>query len=131
MPNATLDTKATKRIELQSCPGAFVELRTLSYGEWLHRSEISMELKFAGNKNNADIEGDVAMAQRKVTQYEFSKCIVDHNLENDSGGKLNFNEPRTLDMLHPMIGSEIGDLIGSMHDFASLGNLPVVSEVPS
>ena len=88
MPKAVVSIDDRIRKELKTCPGGYVVLKRLSYGQYLKRQEQAMQMRFAGNAQNAS--GDIEMAQRRVAQYEFQHCIVEHNLENESGQLLDF-----------------------------------------
>lgn len=109
MPQATV-TQETVHKELKSCPGGYVELKQLSFDQMLERRDkamrMSMEQAGRGRREqNAKI--DLETASKWTRQFEFSHCIVDHNLEDDKGQKLNFANPMTLSVLDPKIGAEI------------------------
>ena len=122
MPRATVSTD-TQRYDLKTLPEGFVELKRMSYGAWLHRQEMSMRLKIEAERNKA-VAGEMAMANKAVTQYEFQQCIVNHNLEDENGQELDFRSIQTLEKLDPRVGNEIGQLINDMHEFneEELGN---------
>jgi hypothetical protein len=130
MPQATMSTEP-ERFDLKSCPGGFVVLRRMSYGKYLARQEMALKLKVqAQQKKGSSFEGEMAMANKIVTVFEFKECVVDHNLTDASDAPLNFASEHTLEILDPRVGNEIGSLINNMHDFDS-GNSPVVSATPS
>lgn len=120
MPRAVIDD-TPERKELRSCPGGWVDLKRMPYGDWLHRTDISMQMQIAmeekklRNNSGGGASGTIAMQNAAVTTYEFSRCIVDHNLEDAAGNKLNFKNQATLQILAPRIGQEISDLINEMH----------------
>jgi hypothetical protein len=124
MPRATVNINDTQTFELRSLPEAFVTLRRLTYGEWLDRQTMSMSMEMSGdNRENATAR--MQIAQAAVSQYEFSKCIVDHNLEDDAGNKLDFRTKTamTISLLDPRVGQEIGTLIDKMNQIEEgLGN---------
>lgn len=118
MPNATVDTAETESKDLNTCPGGFVVLRRMSYGEKLHRQGLAMNMKIgAGSGKGKGFEGEMALANDKVTLYEFSVCIVDHNLEDKEGRKLNLTTIQDIKSLHPKIGDEINQLIEDMNNY--------------
>lgn len=132
MPRATVDTDQTEKIDLKSCVGGYVALRRLTYGEFLQRREMVGEMKVRGDRKTNDFEGALKMINRMVTEFEFSHCITDHNLEDESGTKLNFANPRALDKLDPRIGEEIGTHIDKMNQYQEeLGNSETGSGPPS
>ena len=117
MPRAVVNT-ITQHYDLKTLDEAYVELRRMPYGDWLHRSEIAFGMQMQGdskNKNNA--VANMNINQLVVAQFEFGRCIVDHNLEDENGNKLDFRNINTLQILDPRIGNEIGELIASLHEF--------------
>ena len=64
-------------------------------------------------------KGEMVMANQAVTQFEFTHCIVSHNLENDNGELLDFRSQQALQVLDPKIGQEISEYITEMHEFDS------------
>lgn len=119
MPVASINPDETTRLDLKTLPEGFVVLRRLSYGDWLTRQEMAITVEL-GNKGGG---GEVKMANRVVTEWEFKQCIVDHNLEMSAGVPMDFNQAGILKSLDPKVGTEIAAEIMSMHDFeASLPN---------
>lgn len=115
MPIASVSTDAT-RYDLKTLEGAFVALRRMPYGHWLKRQEMAMQMKFSASKGR-DTEGEIAMANKEVTVYEFQQCIVDHNLEVAEGENFTFNNATSLDRLDPKVGNEIATYISELHEF--------------
>lgn len=113
MPKATVSLEAI-RVDLKSCDGGFVMLKQLPYHEMLVRRDRAARysLDQAQKGNRLDIE----MVQAMAREYEFANCIVDHNLEDDLGNKLNFANPATLRVLDPRIGEEIEEAIDRLHN---------------
>jgi hypothetical protein len=132
MPRATISTEAERK-ELKSAPpDGYVELRRMPYGDWLKRQEMAMKMTVSGGgrgQGRQAMSGEVAMANMAVTQFEFQRCIVDHNLEDADGNKLDFNGNAALQQLDPKIGNEIGQYIMEMHEF-DLGNSSNGSDTP-
>lgn len=115
MPRATADIHDTKRFELTSCPGGFVELRRLNYGEYQQRNAMALKMRVLQQegKKNQSVEIDNAAAD--VAFFEFSKCIVDHNLTDENDAPLDFRQRFTMAILDTRVGNEIGEHIDSMH----------------
>lgn len=105
MPKATV-SQDTVRKELKSLPGGYVELRKLPFGLLLERRDNASKMSMSGGAGS-DNKVDIALMQRWSRQFEFANCITDHNLEDDNGTKLNFNNELSLHMLDPKIGQEI------------------------
>src|SRR5690606_13947405 len=57
------------------------------------------------------VKSELAMANVNVTLFEFSKSIVEHNLEDERGKLLNLASPVDLQKLDPRVGQEINQLI--------------------
>lgn len=117
MPRATVDIDDVEKFPLDTCEGGFVVLRRLPYGAWLKRQEMALQMKMTGMERGQEAVGELAMANRKVTEFEFRECIVEHNLEDANGTPLDFRLGRTLDALNPRIGNEIGSYIAKLHEF--------------
>jgi hypothetical protein len=115
MPRASVDMSATDRFELKSCPGGFVVLRRMSYGEKLQRQTMATEASLRGEGKNQQM--NLHMMNHRVTVFEFSHCITDHNLEDENGQKLNFSVEANVFVLDPRIGDEIANHIDDMNNF--------------
>lgn len=111
-------SKKTTRFDLESLPGGWVELREFNYGEALFRREIGINMSVEGGsrKSNEPTKTDIQTMQRLVTEYEFSVCIVDHNLENELGSKMDLGDPNYIRALPVAVGDEISDLIADLND---------------
>jgi hypothetical protein len=116
MPKATANVDSTERFDLKSCPGGFVVLKRMTYGQMLARREM-IKLAVSSTKGSKDFQGELAMASSKTTRFEFQHCILDHNLEDASGRNLNLASPVDFDSLDPRIGQEIEKLISDMNNF--------------
>lgn len=120
MPRATVNSEAT-RIELKSCPGGFVMLRQLPFGQMLSRRDRAT--RFLQEVDPKAKDGDISHIQIDILNeasrlYDFSHCIMDHNLEDDNGNKLDFSDrmiEMTLQVLEPRIGAEIEREIDSLN----------------
>ena len=115
MPNATVSFES-QRHELRTCPGAFVELKRMSYGQIVERRSM-LKLSVAQSKGSKDFKGEMAMANREITMFEFKVCIVDHNLTDVNDRQLNLGSAMDFSALDPRVGQEIEDLIGKMNNF--------------
>lgn len=112
MPKATVNID-TERFELKTCEGGFVELRTMTYGEFLRRRDMISKMSFKGQGKNT--EAVMEMVNEKLAHYEFKTCVVDHNLEDDGGTKLDFSKAYALQRLDPRIGEEISTYIDKLN----------------
>ncbi|SRR6266576_1556773 len=118
MPRATVSTEAI-RYDLRSLPGGFVSLKQLSFGEMLQRRDRALRYTQEMTQGNGNIgKMQIDILNEFSRQHDFPRCIVDHNLEDDQGNKLDFGErmiKMTLAVLDPRIGSEIESLIDKLN----------------
>lgn len=122
MPKAVVNINETVKKELKSLPEGYVVLRRLSYGQYLVRREMATKLSFSGG-GPKDTTGEINVANKLVTEYEFAHCIVEHNLENENEVLLDFKQPWAVHALDPRVGEEIGGYIDELNQFeAELGN---------
>jgi len=116
VPRAVVDLSETERHELKSAPpDGFVVLRRMSYGHKLQRQAMAVQMDMKGQGKTA--EASVRTETTKVAVFEFGHCIVDHNLEDVDGRKLDFTRAADVIKLHPQVGDEIDALIGDMNNF--------------
>lgn len=124
MPQATV-TQETVRRELQSCPGGYVELRTLSFHEMNMRQEMAARVyqeekvpKKGQKRERPDtVRGYFELMNVAVTEYEFRNCITNHNLEDENGNLIDFTRPMQAWRLDPKVGQEIGKYIDELNQF--------------
>jgi hypothetical protein len=120
MPKATINVGETHRYDLKTLPaeggdeGGFVELRVMSYGEFLRRRDLLSKLSFEGS-GSKEQKATMEQANEIVAQYEFQSCIVDHNLEDDNGKQLDFRNNKAFRSLDPRIGEEIASYIDELN----------------
>jgi hypothetical protein len=116
MPKATV-SQELRHHDLKTCEGGFVKLKQLSFDQMLERRDkamkMSMDQRFDERKPSNRVELESAMQWTRF--FEFSNCIVEHNLEDDSGAPLNFNNPMTLRILDPKVGQEIERYIEALN----------------
>ena len=117
MPVATVDTEP-QRFELQSAPpDGFVLLRRMSHGQMLHRQDIAMTMNMQADRRTSAANVDIKQSQTAVGMFELAVCVVDHNLTDPSGRKLNFTNRQDVEQLDGRVGAEINMLIQDMHDW--------------
>lgn len=117
MPKATVSQELHHH-DLKTLEGGFVKLKQLSFDQMLERRDkamrMTMESQTTGTRQpTSKIEMESAMQWTRF--FEFSNCIVEHNLEDDNGVPLNFNNPMTLRILDPKIGAEVERLIEELN----------------
>jgi hypothetical protein len=102
---------------LKSCPEGWVDLKRMTYGQFLERRDMASKMTMEASDNRRDRSAELVTMQRRVAAFEFRHCIVDHNLEDENGAALDFRQPIILDRLDPRVGQEIGEYINQMNQF--------------
>lgn len=118
MPKATATVEAIRK-DLVTCPpDGFVMLRQLTYGEYLKRRDMAQRMEAVQGEDGRSPTGmQVVVNSAAVAMYEFGNLIIDHNLEDENGKKLNFNDHQDVVKLDPRIASEIEKYITDMNEF--------------
>jgi hypothetical protein len=90
----------------------------MSYGEKMTRQAEAAKMKVLAQRGkNKSFEGEMNMMNEKVRIFEFTRCIVEHNLEDELGNKLDLGNPDHVRKLDGKIGEEIDKYIGEMNNF--------------
>lgn len=119
MPKAVVST-STEKFDLTTLPGGWVELRKMTYGEVLQRRDRVSTMTSGsggGRKNGKRQEAQINFHFSEIRQFEFSRAVMDHNLEDENGKKLDLASVKIIDTLDPKVGQEIEDLIDKMNNF--------------
>lgn len=115
MPIASVSSN-TESHELKSCPGGWIVVKRLSYGDKLKRmSLMRMSLQLGGDKKNTT--GEMALGNQQMTYLDFAKCIIEHNLEIAEGKLFDFGRQTDIDQLDPVVGEEISGILDSLNNF--------------
>jgi hypothetical protein len=147
MPKATVDPSA-ERFDLKTCPGGYVELRTLNFHEMEVRKDImgrvyrEARVDTPGKGRRKQAEDEVMRAYFEsmnvaVTEFEFRNCITEHNLYVDEAETqlIDFTKPMHTWKLNPKIGQEISEIITRLtqideeEDMSPLGTAPSSSSL--
>lgn len=117
MPNATANLTDTKRFDLKSLPEGFIELRRMTYGQSVQRRALLKLSVNTGGGRNKSFSAEMAMASEEIQLFEFRHCIVEHNLDDAQGRRLNLGSPADFALLDPRVGQEIEKYISEMNNF--------------
>lgn len=109
----------TQRYELKTLPEGFVIVRQMTYGERLQRQSLSSKMKVSADKKS-EYAGEFEMAVEKLGLWDFQNLVVDHNLEDQHGNKLNFKNVADIKRLSSRIGEEIGKYIDDLNSFEDI-----------
>ena len=114
MPRAVADNEVF-RFDLKTAPpDGFVELRKFTYGEMIHRRELSSSAHAEPNeKGETEVAFTVNLTVVQI--YEFKTAIIDHNLEDESGNKLNFLNQNDVLRLDSSVAGEIETFIDNLN----------------
>jgi hypothetical protein len=110
VPRATAITTEGDKVDLKTLEGGYVQLRKLTYGEMLKRRDMAVR---ASSGRGRDVNID--FQQLEVAVYEFSHAVVDHNLEDEDGNKLDLSKRSIVESLDPIVAQEIEQLIDDMN----------------
>jgi hypothetical protein len=117
MPAAVINIDDTEKKDFKTLAGAFVVLRRMSYGQVVQRRALNKMSVLAQKGKAKSFAGEIAMASEAIAQFEFQHCVVDHNLEDNDGRKLNLSNPIDFAKLDPRVGQELEQFIADMNDF--------------
>jgi len=117
MPRATANIQEVEHIELKSLPEGFIDARRLTYGEKLERRAMVSKMKFASDRKDKDFAGEMNLVNELATVFDFQRCIVDHNLEDEEGVKLNLGRADVIRSLDPRIGEEIDTKLSELNNW--------------
>lgn len=128
MPVVTIDPNARERFELRTAPAAdendeagWVELRALPYGMKLTRRDKATKMMMqtqSTQSKKSEVKSEIELLSQTewAVQFDFANCIIDHNLTDSGGRKLDFSRPMDLKLLNPKVGSEIEKHINSLNE---------------
>lgn len=117
MPRATVSLEP-KTYALKTCPDGHVKLRRMSYGELMASQDMMYQIQMKASESDPDNpEMGVDISRAAIAEYQFKVCIVDHDLEDETGRKLDFKLPKDVHLLDSNIGQEIYNLIDEMHNY--------------
>jgi hypothetical protein len=114
MPRATVSTE-TQKYNLKSLEGGYIVARPLSYGQKKARADKSGQMYAEMQERGVGDRMYIETITTAATLYDFQHCIFDHNLEDDDGRKLDFNNAATLDVLDPHVGGEIEEILAKLN----------------
>ena len=122
---ATANLEETQRLDLKSLPGGYVEARRLTYGQKIQRRSMTSALTLKSQGKSKDFEGEMNKNNLEATIFDFSKCIVAHNLEKEINQNtdqvqtvpIDFNNKEDVKRLDPRVGEEIDEFLGKINNF--------------
>jgi hypothetical protein len=115
MPVAVITNSQSDKIDLETCPGGYVIVRRMNYGEKLLRDGMAAKFLMSGSAKDSSMQGEIDMQTEEVALWEFANLIVEHNLTDANEVALNFKVKAHVKMLDPNVGDEIGRLIDAQN----------------
>lgn len=105
-------TSTEKTFDLESVDGGWVTIRRLKHGESTERLDEILSFR-PGVSADTTVR---VLSNWKARIFDFSHCIVDHNLGDESGGtKFDFSKEADVYELAEDIGDEIQGIINGHH----------------
>lgn len=135
MPIATA-TDLPEVVKLKSLPAdpsvegpageqGFVSIRRLSYGEKMAKRAFNSKMTVRSTKGKKDAESIIDTFNERSDLFDFANSIVDHNLTDKEGRKLDFRNEKDVKSLAGRVAEEIQtamDKINNFEDDEELGN---------
>ena len=122
-----------ERYELKTCPGGFVTIRRMSFGEKLQRRGFNSKMDMEVERGSRTAKSTIDIFKEEAELYDFMHCVVDHNLTkliNKKTGQpcedddpdamevpLDFKKATDIKMVAGQIAEEIGALIDKLNNF--------------
>ena len=127
MPVAVANIEDSHRFDLKTAPpDGYVVLKRMTFGQVVQRRAMMKLAVTGGTGAKKSFQGEMAMASEEVSRFEFGICVVDHNLEDANGQKLNLGNSHDFQRLDPRVGQEIEGHIAELNnldeDDEELGN---------
>lgn len=120
MPKATANAQNTERLDLKSLEDGYVIARRLTYGEKQRRMQIAagQSIETGARNNGRPDKVDVVIHNFDIQFYDFSHCIVEHNLTKDDADTqlINFKNMADFEQLDDKIGNEIETFLDSINN---------------
>lgn len=115
MPIAVVTAEVVEH-ELKSLEGGHVTLRCMTYGQKLERQALTSTMKMRG-QGKKNFEAEMQMMNERVNMLAFKYCVVDHDLQDENGQRLDMTNEIAVKRLNPRVGEEIETLIDKMNNF--------------
>lgn len=131
MPLAVVMEEPTRK-DLKSCPGGYVEIRRMIYGEKLQRRAYNSKMEMKMQRGSKDATSIIDIFKEESELYDFAHCIEGHNLTKmvDSAGQpckadapgaheepLDFKKPADVKLIAGRIAEEIATYIDEINNF--------------
>lgn len=127
MPVAVVTDKP-QRFELKTLPkddnlpspegdAGYVVLKRLSHGDKLTRRGFTSKMTVKAKRGQKDVESELDAFNEKTDLFDFANCIVDHNLTDIAGNKLDFRREDHVRLLDGRVAEEISTLMDKLNNF--------------
>jgi hypothetical protein len=95
----------------------WVKIRRLTYGEKMNRRSINSKMVVKSGKGKRDAETVIDAFNEKTELFDFANCIVDHNLTDSKGVKLDFRREEHVRALASHVAEEIQTYMDELNNF--------------
>lgn len=132
MPLAVVLEKP-ERHDLKTCPGGYVMVRRMSFGEKLTRRGFNSKMDLEMNRATKNAKSTIEIFNEATEIFDFMHCVVEHNLtklvnaktgqpcgEDDPDKKevlLDFMKETDIKLVASQIAEEIGTIIDKLNNF--------------
>lgn len=116
MPVAVVVLEPERR-DLKTLPEGYVLIKRMSFGEKQQRRSFGSKMTMKAQKGSKDVNTEIDIFNEAAELYDFRVAIVDHNLDDISGRRLNFTNPADVKALDGRIAEEIGKYIDEINNF--------------
>lgn len=95
----------------------YVVLKRLSHGDKMTRRSFTSKMTVKAKRGQKDVESELDAFNEKTDLFDFANCIVEHNLTDEQGNKLDFRRAEHVRMLDGRVAEEISTLMDKLNNF--------------
>jgi len=132
MPLATVSRETVGPLYLETVEDGWIKVRKMGYGKHLKRQElaarVSQQMPEKGSKTKDDRRLDYTMLAEDSQLFVFRECLVDHNLEDENGLKIDLHTRMGIENLDGKVGEEIDKLIDMVNEREDISSFLKISE---
>lgn len=103
--------------DLKTCPGGYVKIKRMSYGEKLTRRGFTSKMEMDMEKGGKSAKSFIDLFKEEVELYDFANCVVEHNLTDVDERPLIFRNAVDVKKLSGRIAEEISTYIDKINNF--------------
>lgn len=108
---------ANPELEGPAGEAGFVLLKRLSHGDKMTRRSYTSKMTVKSQRGRKDVETELEAFNERVELFDFANCVVDHNLTDEKGNKLDFRREGDVRRLDGRVAEEIQSLLDKLNNF--------------